>query len=151
MRDQITLELWEELNRLYLFVRSPQAREVWQRSASEFFQEIKSSSLHLIGIINATLIHDEGWWFVQAGQFLERADKTTRILDVRYATLPDRGVPQIVSQTDALEWAAVLRSCSAWDAYKTILRRARCIRVWLRNFCCSTTIFRAPSGFASAS
>jgi len=120
VRDQLTLELWEELNRLYLFVRSPQARQIWRRSHSEFFQEIKSSSLHLNGILNATLVHDEGWWFVQAGQFLERADKTTRILDVRYQTLPERGVPKSISPDNALEWSAVLRSCSAWDAYKTI-------------------------------
>jgi uncharacterized alpha-E superfamily protein len=120
VRDQITLELWEELNRLYLFVRSPQARKVWDRSPSEFFQEIKAGSLHLIGIASATLIHDEGWWFVQAGLFLERADKTTRILDVRYDTLPERGLPKTVNPTDALEWSAVLRSCSASDAYKTV-------------------------------
>jgi uncharacterized alpha-E superfamily protein len=120
VRDQITLELWEELNRLYLFIRSKQAREVWRRSPSEFFQEIKSASLHLIGIINATMVHDEGWRFVQAGQFLERADKTTRILDVRYQTLPERGVPKSINSAEALEWAAVLRSCSAWDAYKSI-------------------------------
>jgi uncharacterized alpha-E superfamily protein len=120
VRDQITLELWEELNRLYLFIRSPQARQVWERSPSEFFHEIKSTSLHLIGIIGATMVHDEGWQFVRAGQFIERADKTTRILDVRHDTLPARGAPQAVSQTDALEWSAVLRSCSAWDAYKSI-------------------------------
>ena len=119
VRDQLTLELWEELNRLYLFVRSPAAREVWRRSPSEFFQEIKAGSLHLIGIANATLIHNEGWWFVQTGQFLERGDKTTRILDVRHETLPERGAPKAVSQAEAFEWAAVLRSCSAWDAYKT--------------------------------
>jgi uncharacterized alpha-E superfamily protein len=120
VRDQITLELWEELNRIYLFIRSKQAREVWRRSPSEFFQEIKSASLHVIGIINATMVHDEGWWFVQSGQLLERADKTTRILDVRHQTLPERGLPKAGSQTDAVEWAAVLRSCSAWDAYKSI-------------------------------
>ena len=120
VRDQLTLELWEELNRLYLFVRSPQARKVWERSASEFFQEIKAGSLQLIGIINATLVHDEGWWFIQTGQFLERADKTTRILDVRYQTLPERGVPATINPTHALEWSAVLRSCSAWDAYRPI-------------------------------
>jgi uncharacterized alpha-E superfamily protein len=120
VRDQITLELWEELNRLYLFVRSPYAREVWRRSAGEFFQEIKSSSLHIIGIIEATLIRNEGWWFVRVGQLLERADKTTRILDVRYQSLPERGMPERISPDEALEWSAVLRSCSAWDAYKTI-------------------------------
>jgi len=120
VRDQITMELWEELNRIYLFVHSPQARKVWARSPSEFFQEIKAASLHVIGIINATMVHDEGWRFVQAGQFLERGDKTTRILDVRHQSLPERGVPGPINPTDALEWAAVLRSCSAWDAYKTI-------------------------------
>ena len=54
VRDQLTLELWEELNRLYLFVRSPQARKVWDRSPSDFFQEIKAGSLQLIGIASAT-------------------------------------------------------------------------------------------------
>src|ERR1017187_2605096 len=111
VRDQITLELWEELNRLYLFVRSPYAREVWRRSAGEFFQEIKASSLHIIGIIEATLIRNEGWWFVQVGQLLERADKPTRILDVRYQSLPERGIPERISSDEALEWSAVLRSC----------------------------------------
>ena len=120
VRDQITLELWEELNRLYLFVRSPQAREVWHHSPSDFFHEIKASSLHIIGIINATLIHNEGWWFIQVGQFLERADKTTRILDVRYQSLPEKGAPERISPDEALEWSAVLRSCSSWDAYKSI-------------------------------
>ncbi len=121
VRDQITMELWEELNRIFLFIHSPQARKVWTRSPSEFFQEIKAASLHVIGIINATMVHDEGWRFVQAGQFLERADKTTRILDVRHQSLPERGAPPAtINPTEALEWSAVLRSCSAWDAYKTI-------------------------------
>jgi transcriptional regulator NrdR len=56
----------------------------------------------------------------RVGQLLERADKTTRILDVRYQSLPERGVPERISPDEALEWSAVLRSCSAWDAYKTI-------------------------------
>jgi uncharacterized alpha-E superfamily protein len=120
VRDQLTMELWEELNRIYLFIHSAQARKVWSRSPSEFFQEIKAASLHVIGIMNATMVHDEGWRFVQAGQFLERGDKTTRILDVRHQSLPERGVPAAINSTAALEWSAVLRSCSAWDAYKTI-------------------------------
>ncbi len=120
VRDQITLELWEELNRLYWFVRTPQARQVWKESPSEFFQQIKAGSLHIIGLTDATLIHNEGWWFAQAGKFIERADKTSRILDLRYQELPERGMPTRVSQEDALEWSAILRSCSAWDSYKSI-------------------------------
>src|ERR1700733_8157400 len=73
VRDQLTLELWEELNRLYLFVRSPQARKVWDRSPSEFFQEIKAGSLHLIGIASATLIQDRGLCVALTRQLLARA------------------------------------------------------------------------------
>ena len=120
VRDQITIELWEELNRLYWFVRTPDARQVWNESPTEFFQQIKSSSLLIIGLSYTTLIRNEGWWFSQAGKYLERADKTSRILVLRYAALPEKGLPQTVSETDALEWSAILRSCSAWDAYKTI-------------------------------
>jgi uncharacterized alpha-E superfamily protein len=120
VRDQITVEFWEELNRIYWFVKTPQARQVWKESPSEFFQQIKGASLHLIGLSYATLIRNEGWWFAQVGKFLERADKGSRILDVRHQMLPEKGAPASVGQTEALEWSAVLRSCSAWDAYKSI-------------------------------
>jgi uncharacterized alpha-E superfamily protein len=120
VRDQITVETWEELNRLYLFVLSPAARQMWLDSPTDFFNQIKASSLQLIGLSHATHIHNEGWWFSEAGRFIERADKTSRILDVRYHTLPPRGLPKAVSQTDALEWSAILRSCSAWDAFKSL-------------------------------
>ncbi len=120
VRDQISIEFWEELNRLYLFVRSNEARKVWRQSPSEFFQQIKSASLLLVGLGRATILRNEGWWFSMAGQYLERADKTSRILDVRYQSLPERGLPESVSQAEALGWSAVLRSCSAWDAYKSI-------------------------------
>jgi len=120
VRDQVTVEYWEELNRLYWFVKTPQARQVWRESPSDFFQQIKASSLHLIGLAYSTLNRNEGWWFMEAGKFIERADKTSRILDLRYASLPEKGAPKTVSQEDALEWSAILRSCSAWDAYKSI-------------------------------
>lgn len=120
VRDQITVETWEELNRLYLFILSTDARQMWLDSPTDFFNAVKGSSLQLIGLSYATHAHNEGWWFSQAGRFIERADKTSRILDVRYHTLPARGLPKSVSQTEALEWSAILRSCSAFDAYKSI-------------------------------
>jgi uncharacterized alpha-E superfamily protein len=123
VRDQITIEFWEELNRLYWFVRTPQSRKAWNESPSEFFQQIKNSSLLLNGLSSATLIHNEGWWFSKVGEFIERADKTSRILDVRYQPSPEGASTRNsdkTSETDALEWSAILRSCSAWDAYKSI-------------------------------
>jgi len=120
VRDQITVEMWEELNRLYLFVRSVHARKLWAESPSEFFHQVKSSSLQMVGLTYATLIRNEGWWFLHAGKFLERADKISRIVDVRHESLPAKGAPQMITQAQALEWSAILRSCSAWDAYKSI-------------------------------
>ncbi|HEX2860568.1 MAG TPA: alpha-E domain-containing protein [Lacunisphaera sp.] len=120
VRDQITAELWEEINRIYLFVNSPRARKEWRESPFDFFQTIKSSSLLLQGLTDATVVRNEGWFFIQCGRHLERADKTSRILDVRHATLPAEGFPIATSQADALGWSAVLRSCSAWDAYKAL-------------------------------
>jgi len=120
VRDQISVEMWEELNRLYLFLLSKRARDLWLDSPTDFFNEVKNGSLQLIGLSYATQFHNEGWWFSQAGRFIERADKTSRILDLRHHTLPARGLPQSVSQTDALEWSAVLRSCSGWDVFKSL-------------------------------
>ena len=118
VRDQITVELWEELNRLYLWIRSNDARAMWRHSPGDFFCHIKNASLLLVGTIYATIVHNEGWYFMQVGKFLERADKITRILDVRHAIFPGKDAPRAISQRDALELSAVLRSCSAWDAYK---------------------------------
>ena len=79
---------------------------------------MKRSSLYLQGLVQGTDMENEGWYFMEAGRQIERADKTTRILDVRYQTLPPRGLPGPINETDALEWVAVLRSCSALDTYR---------------------------------
>ncbi|WP_438481558.1 alpha-E domain-containing protein [Oleiharenicola lentus] len=120
VRDQITAELWEELNRLYLFLRSDRATEMWFENPADFFTTIRNGSLLLQGLTDATAVRNEGWSFIQAGRYLERADKTSRILDVRHASLPSKGVPAVTNQSDALGWSAVLRSCSAWDGYKAL-------------------------------
>jgi uncharacterized alpha-E superfamily protein len=119
VRDQITMETWEELNHLYLFVLSPQARLMWLDSPTDFFNQVKTSSQLLGGLSDATHLRNEGWWFNLAGRFIERADKTSRILDVHGQALPATGQPVRLSQADALAWVAVLRSCSAWDAFKS--------------------------------
>ena len=120
VRDQITIEMWEEINRIHLLVRSDRAQEMWDTSPAEFFHEIRASSCDLQGLIDSTITRNEGWYFLQAGKYMERADKTTRILDLRHGSLPAPGTPQVFDQTVALEWSAILRSCSAWDAYRHI-------------------------------
>jgi uncharacterized alpha-E superfamily protein len=120
VRDQLTSELWEEINRLYLFLRSTEARARFEASPADFFSEVKNASLLLTGLGHATVMRGEGWQFVETGRYLERGDQTTRILDVLHAAFPARGVPSSWTDRQTIEWAAVLRSCSAWDAYKSI-------------------------------
>ena len=116
--------MWEEINRLYLFLRSDAgARRAGALEPGRFFQrgQERLPAAHRAST-DATVMHNEGWLFIQVGSYLERADKTSRILDVRHASFPDarRCRAARPSQAGALEWAAVLRSCSAWDAYKSI-------------------------------
>ena len=120
VRDQLTAEVWEELNRLHLFLQSKEAAARFEASPTDFFAEVKHASLLLTGLAHATVMHGEGWQFSEVGRFIERADQTTRIVDVLHAAFPERGVPQRPSERDSVEWAAVLRSCSAWDAYKSL-------------------------------
>ena len=80
--------MWEELNKFFLMVRSAKGSSptCWD-SAYDFFNEVKLSSHLLEGITVATMSHGEAWHFARMGRLLERADKTSRILDVKYYVL----------------------------------------------------------------
>lgn len=117
VRDQISQEMWEEINRLYLFIRAKDAKKIWKQGPSEFYREVKQSSYLVQGLTNATMPRDERRQFVTAGLFLERADKTTRLLDVKYHILLP-SVKDVGGNVDSVQWAAVLRSCSAYETYQ---------------------------------
>lgn len=128
VREIISSEMWEEINRFYLFVRDPGARNRVAGEAHQFYQEIKRTS-HLIGgTQNETMPHGEAWHFSRLGRFLERADKTTRIVDVKYFLLlpsaDDVGRP-----VDDLQWSALLRSASALEAYRKAFGRVSAANV----------------------
>jgi uncharacterized alpha-E superfamily protein len=74
------------------------------------------------GITDATMSHGEGWNFCQLGRMLERADKTSRILDVKYFILLPT-VVEVGTPYDDIQWAAVLRSASAFEMYRKTHRR----------------------------
>jgi uncharacterized alpha-E superfamily protein len=92
-----------------------QARE----SPHEFYQAVECGSHLFQGVCDATLNHDEGWQFIQVGKFLERADKTLRILDIQYHLLQELTNPGDLPLTN-LQWAGVLRSCRAYEAYQKL-------------------------------
>lgn len=117
IREQITSEMWEELNRTYLWLTGKGARQAFERNQYDFFQRVIQSLQLFGGITNSTMLHGEAWDFIQMGKHLERADKTTRILDEEFHLMKQ------CSKTPGdslLQWLAVLRMCSARQTYQRI-------------------------------
>ncbi len=115
-REQISSEMWEQINRLYLFVRSDEAKGLLATSPHEFFTRIMFGSHLFQGTTDATMTHGEGWDFIRIGAFLERADSTSRVLDVKYHILLPSG-EDVGGNVDTIQWMAVLKSVSALEAY----------------------------------
>ncbi len=117
IRQFITLEMWEQINKFYLMVQRGAAAKTPGSITHEFLEETMMASQLFTGITDATMSHGEGWHFCRLGRFLERADKTSRILDVKYFhLLPE---PAFVGTPyDDILWAAVLRSISAFEMYR---------------------------------
>jgi len=117
VREIISSEMWLQLNKFYLMVNSAAARENGLGSSYEFFDEVKLASHLFTGITEATMTQNEAWHFTRLGRLLERTDKTSRILDVKYFILL-RSVQDVGTPLDDIQWAAVLRSASAFEMYR---------------------------------
>jgi uncharacterized alpha-E superfamily protein len=116
VRETITSSMWEQVNRMYL---QTQATRSAARSESllDTFVEIRHGCHTFQGITDSSMTHNEAWHFVRLGRKLERADKTSRILDVKYFMLlpsaADVGTPY-----DDIHWSAVLKSVSGFEMYR---------------------------------
>jgi uncharacterized alpha-E superfamily protein len=116
VREIISSEMWLQLNTFYLTVNSAAGGRGFENPAS-FYAEVKLASHLFTGVTDATMTHGEGWHFSRLGRKLERADKTSRILDVKYFILL-RSVNDIGTLYDDVQWVAVLRSASAFEMYR---------------------------------
>jgi uncharacterized alpha-E superfamily protein len=119
IRGTITSEMWKELNKLYWKLRDPEFSRQATESPQLFYQTVESGHHIFQGVCDATLTHDEGWQFIQLGKFLERADKTLRILDIQYHLLQELANPADLPLSN-IQWAGVLRSCCAHEAYQKL-------------------------------
>jgi uncharacterized alpha-E superfamily protein len=117
VREIISSEMWLQLNKFYLMVNDAACRVKGLDSPHEFFSGVKLSSHLFTGITDATMTHGESWNFCRLGRKLERADKTSRILEVKYFILL-RSVADVGTAFDDVQWAAVLRSASAFEMYR---------------------------------
>jgi len=120
VRENLTKETWEVLNELYLFIQEGISKKTWKREdPRSFFIDVKYRIQLLFGIAYNSVARTEGWYWVSLGQYLERADKTSRILDVKYHyLLPSH--EDVGSPLDQLHWTALLKSVSAFNTYRRL-------------------------------
>ena len=118
VREVIPSELWEQLNTFHLMVQDAVSKlDMEADPPTRLLNEVRLQSHLFCGLADNAMARTEAWHFMQLGRMLERADKTSRILDVKYFLLLP-SVQQVGSVLDEGQWAAVLRSASAFEAYR---------------------------------
>jgi uncharacterized alpha-E superfamily protein len=124
VRGTLTTEVWETINATWLELRDKLKLGLLDRDPSEFFEWVKFRSHLSRGVTIGTMLKDEGFYFARLGTFLERADNTARILDVKYHALAEQGLDVSAaeggSRVDFYHWAAILRSVSAFEIYRKV-------------------------------
>lgn len=117
IREIIPSVVWEQLNKFYMMVRSAAGFTTTLDQPQEFCERVRLASHMLVGATDATMSHGEGWHFSRFGRLLERADKTSRIVDVQYyILLPD--ARDVGTSLDVVRWSALLKSASALVMYR---------------------------------
>lgn len=116
VRERISSELWIAINQFYLKLNDPEMPQQALASPHAFYSSVKEFSQLTVGIIQGTMSHDVAWNFARLGTMLERADQTSRILDVKYyILLPD--VSMVGMAMDTVQWNAVLKSVGAYEMF----------------------------------
>jgi uncharacterized alpha-E superfamily protein len=124
IRDFVPRETWELLNELYLFARDELQKGMTKGGRHTYLKYIILGSQSINGLLSGTMLHDQGYEFLHLGRFLERADMTTRIVDVRSANLLPVEATELLPFV-TIQWVSVLKSMTAYQAY----RRSEQVRV----------------------
>ncbi len=133
VRTALTAEMWDAINGSWLELKRFEAAHDdddvdWREQVPRFLEFVKQTSLLFDGSMTRTMLRDPSFWYSRLGVFIERADNTARILDVKYhVLLPE--TEQIGGSLDYFQWAAILRAVSALTAYHWIYRES--IKPWL--------------------
>ena len=113
VRDQLSEELWLELNNMYLSFRNQEAEALYAQGSDHLLDKVTRFSLVFQGLADATIPHGEGWRFLTLGKYLERADQTSRMLD----TLNLR-----TKESTRADLMSVLSCCIALSAFRQQFR-----------------------------
>src|SRR3984885_6017198 len=128
VRTALTIEMWDTINGAWLELKKwgngPSSREEF----AGLLRWVLESSLRFDGATNRTMLHNDAYWFSRLGVYIERADNTARILDVKYHLLLPAN-ERVGGPLDYFQWAAILRSVSALTAYHWVYRES--VKPWL--------------------
>jgi uncharacterized alpha-E superfamily protein len=116
VRETISSEMWAQVNSMYLTIQTQRSLPEPERML-DAFREIRMGCHLFEGVTDATMSHNEAWHFMRLGRMLERADKTSRILDVKYFMLLP-SVRDVGTPYDDIHWSAVLKSVSGFEMYR---------------------------------
>ncbi|TWT40802.1 alpha-E domain-containing protein [Botrimarina hoheduenensis] len=119
IRESITAPMWEQINTFHLMVKSAVQDRRFLQEPTPFCDMVKHASHALVGTTYTTMSHGEAWHFLRFGAMLERADKTSRIVDVQYYHLLPN-VEDVGSALDVVRWSSLLKSASALTMYRRI-------------------------------
>lgn len=119
VRGSVTAEMWETQNASWLEFREMKAETVQGSDIGEIFEWVRHRSHLSRGVTVGTMLQDEGFRFIRLGSFLERADNTARILDVKYQAI-ELGAKEGDASSEYYQWSALLRSVSGFAAYRKV-------------------------------
>jgi len=111
-REQLSSEVWECLNRLYLRLRPLTIEQVWVHEPHRIFRETLQNLHALEGVIYSTLRHGEGWYFLELGRYIERAQLVSRLLAIHFPADDGAG-----TSPTYVDWLVLLKFCCAFEPY----------------------------------
>jgi uncharacterized alpha-E superfamily protein len=116
VRDHLSNEVWEHLNRQYLRLQGEKTSRIWSRQPSQHFRNIMEDLYTLGGITYTTLRHGEGWHFLELGRYIERAQLVSRLLDIHFGIVAP-GYANAPPRPKYADWLALLKYCTAFEPY----------------------------------
>jgi uncharacterized alpha-E superfamily protein len=112
VREQLSTEIWEHLNRLYLRLQPVTVESIWVHQPARLFRETLEDLYLLDGVVFTTLRHGEGWYFLELGRYTERAQLVSRLLDIHFGARPE-----MTKSLKYSDWLALLKYCTAFEPY----------------------------------
>jgi uncharacterized alpha-E superfamily protein len=117
IRENISAEMWENLNTHYWSVRSDDAPARFEESPDDLYRSVMTGSMLFQGLTDQTLPHDQRWLFAQLAKYLERIDVTCRVIETKFNIL-SANQKNVESPIRNIHWMGVLRSCCSIEAYR---------------------------------